>query len=391
MKSKLPIYNQIGAVLLTVIVIPALFISFFTGPFELIIFKPASYYSILENAEYKEEFPRVVSEIVTDQLLSTDENTSPTILANKESLKTILMHYLPEEWMNGIIKDVIDKVIAYLNFKTPYTSIEVDITDLKTNLILNSSLISDEYLLSLDNCTVEEDSELDGKEIIDLYTLPICKPSAENRKIVSSTLSMMVEDKANQLPATINLIGVIPGGMILGDKSFYYYSITRWVFRLLPFVTLLLLIFIAYLLKNNKKIMRKWSGLIITTISAITLISLLVILIGFDQFTGLIFNRYFSLVIAGFGYVLLGMIQNVGNQALLWVIAVSGSVLFFGLVLLLSARLTKSKDTVIKESEKKTIPDIQSDASKKEIIPETIEEIEEQEKIVKKEKKKGKG
>ena len=85
------------------------------------------------------------------------------------------------------------------------------------------------------------------------------------------------------------------------------------------------------------------------------------------------------------------MIQNVGNQALLWVIAVSGSVLFFGLVLLLSARLTKSEDTVIKESEKKTIPDIQSDASKKEIIPETIEEIEEQEKIVKKEKKKGKG
>ena len=387
MKSKLPISNQIGAILLTVIVIPALFISFFTFPFEFIIFEPASYYSILENAEYKEEFPRVVSEIVTDQLLNTSENKYPTILSNKESLKTILMHYLPEEWMNGIIKDVIDKVIAYLNFKTPYTSIEVNIVDLKNTLILNSSLISDEYLLSLDNCTVEEDSELDGKEIIDLYTLLICKPSAKNRKIVSSTLSMMIEDKVNQLPATINLIGVIPGGMILGDKSFYYYSITRWVFRLLPFVTLLLLIFIAYLLKNNKKIMRKWNGLILTAISAITLISLLVILIGFDQFTGLIFNRYFSLVIAGFGYVLLGMIQNVGNQALLWVIAVSGSGLLLGLVFLLSARFTVSEDNVIKENREETIPGIQTDASKKEIIPETMEEIEQQEKT---EKKKGK-
>ena len=297
------------------------------------------------------------------------------------------MHYLPEEWMNEIIKDVIDKVIAYLNFKTPYTSIEVNIVDLKNTLILNSSLISDEYLLSLDNCTVEEDSELEGKEIIDLFALPMCKPSAENRKIVSSTLSMMIEDKANQLPATINLIGVIPGGMILGDKFFYYYSITRWVFRLLPFVTLLLLIFIAYLLKNNKKIMRKWSGLILTTISAITLISLLVILIGFDQFTGMMFNPYFSLVIAGFGYVLLGMIQNVGNQALLWVIAVSGSGLLLGLVFLLSARFTVSEDNVIKENREETIPGIQTDASKKEIIPETMEEIEQQEKT---EKKKGK-
>ena len=133
--------------------------------------------------------------------------------------------------------------------------------------------------------------------------------------------------------------------------------------------------------------MRKWSGLILTIISAITLIILLVILIGFDQFTGLIFNRYFSLVIAGFGYVLLGMIQNVGNQALLWVIAVSGSVLLLGLVFLLSARFTKSEDNMIKDGQTTTIPGVQSDASKKEIIPETMEEIEQQEKT---EKKKGK-
>jgi hypothetical protein len=389
MKSRLSIPNQIGAIFLTVIVIPALFISFFTVPFEFIIFEPTSYYSILENTEYKEEFPRVVSEIITDQLLNTDDNKSPVILENQESLKTILTHYLPEEWINGIFKDVIDKVIAYLNFKTPYTSIEVNITDLKNTLILNSSLISDEYLLSLDNCTVEEDSKLDGKEIIDLYALPMCKPSAKNRKTVSNALSMVIEDKANQLPASINIIGVIPGGMILGDKSFYYYSVTRWVFRLLPFITLILLIFIAYLLRKNKKTMRRWSGLILTIISAITLISLLIVLIGFDQFVGLIFNRYFSLIIAGFGYVLLGMIQNVGNRALLWVIAVSGTVLLFGLVLLLSARFTKSEDNVIEESQEEIISKIESDTSKKEIIPETMEEIEKQEKIIKEEKEEG--
>ena len=389
MKGKLSIPNQIGAIFLTIIVIPALFISFFTFPFEFIIYEPVNYYSILENVEYKEEFPRVVSEIIIDQLLNTDENKSPTILGNKESLRIILTHYLPEEWMDGMFKDVINKVIAYLNFKTPYTTIEINIKELKNALLLNSSLISDEYLLSLDNCTVEEDSLLDGKEIIDFYTMPICKPSAENRKVVSSVLSMMIEDKTNQLPATINLIGVVSGGMILGDRTFYYYSIVRWVFRLLPFVTLILLIFIAYLLRKNKKIMRKWSGLIITTISALTVVSLLIILIGFDQFVGLIFNRYFSQVIAGFGYVLLGIIQNVGNQALLWVIAVSGSVLLFGLVLLLSARFTKSENNVIKETEDEMIPENEYAESEKEIVPETMEEIEEQEKLAEKEKKKG--
>jgi len=126
-------------------------------------------------------------------------------------------------------------------------------------------------------------------------------------------------------------------------------------------------------------------GIILTVIPALILISLLVILIGFDQFIGLIFNRYFSQVIAGFGDVLLGMIQEVGTQALLWVIAVSGSVLLLGLVFLLFARFTKPQDKVTEESDQETIPENEDAVSEKEIVPETIEEIEEQEKLAKKE------
>jgi len=377
MKSKLSLSNKIGAILLTVIIIPSLLISLFTVPFEFVIFEPASYYSIIENDEYKDEFPRVISAIVTDQLLTIDENNTPAILGNKESLNSILVNYLPDEWVNRIFIDIIDQVIAYLNFKTPYTSIEIDINELKNALIVNSSSISEKYLLSLDNCTVEENSELIGKETIDFYALPFCKPSEKNTKILSSALSMIIEDKVNQLPGSVNLLGVIPGGMILGEKTFYYYSIIRWIFRLLPFATLLLLILLAHLLRNNKKTMRKWSGIILTAIPGLILISLLAILIGFYQFIGLIFNRYFSQVIAGFGDVLLGMIQKVGTQALLWVIAGSGFVLLMGLVFLLSARFTKPEDKIIGESDLETI-------SEKEIIPETIEEIEEQEKLAKK-------
>lgn len=389
MKNKLSIFNQIGAILLTVIVIPALFISFFTLPFEFIFFEPESYYPILENTEYKEELPQIVSEIITDQLFDNGVIEPPAILENKDSLKTLLTKYLPEEWMDGIFIDIINKVAAYLNFKTPYTSIEVNIVDLKNALILNSSNLSEEYLLSLNNCTVEQDSMLDGKEIIDIYSLPFCKPSSKNRKIVSRSLSMIIEDKANHLPPSINLIGVIPGGMVLGQKSFYYYTIIRWVFRLLPFLALIILIFIAYFLRKNKKIMRKWSGLILTVISALTLVTLLVLLIGFDQFTGLIFKRYFSHVIAGFGNVLLGMVQLVGSRVVLWVIAGSGFCLLLGLILLLSARFTKPEDEVIDENSKQgKTTDIQTKTQKKDFTPETLEEIEKQEKKLEKGKKK---
>lgn len=391
MKNKLPISNLVCAILLTVIVLPALIISFFTIPLELIIFEPESYYPILENVEYQEELPQVVSTIITDQFINDERYESPTILENEDSLKSIIKKHLSEEWINEIFVDVINKVTAYLNFKSPYSSIEVNIVDLKNELLLNSSILSDEYLLSLDNCTVEEDSMLDGKEIIDLSKVPFCKPSTKNRNIVSSALSMMIEDKVNQLPATINLVGVIPVGMILGEKSFYYYTITRWIFRLLPFITLATLIFIAYLLRKNKKIMRKWSGLVLTVISAFTLLSLLVLLIGFDQFTGLIFKRYFSQVIAGFGNVLLGMIQHVGNQVLQWVIVISGFFLFLGLILLLSVRFTKVEVEETNKNLEVLASDKKPKSQKKDVIPETIEEIEKQERKLDKEEKKNSG
>ena len=79
------------------------------------------------------------------------------------------------------------------------------------------------------------------------------------------------------------------------------------------------------------------------------------------------------------------MMQKVGTQALLCVIAISGFVLLVGLVFLLFARFTKPEDEVIRESDQETIPENETAVSEKEIMPETIEEIEEQEKLAKKE------
>ena len=124
-------------------------------------------------------------------------------------------------------------------------------------------------------------------------------------------------------------------------------------------------------------------------ISSLTIICLLVILVGFDQFVGLIFNRYFSQVIAGFGYVLLGIVQNVGKKFLVWVIVISGFVLLLGLILLLSARFTKSEGKMDKGNQKAVDAGSKPDIIKKEITPKTMEEIEEQEKIAKKREKDG--
>jgi len=374
-ENRNSVLKIISAIIITIITSITLLLSLFTLPVELLVFNAESYYPVIEDETFEEEFSPVVSQVITNQLLGAGDIWLPKILGNRVILSHSIEKYIPNEWMGDVFTEVINKFTSYFNFKTLYTTIEVDIEDLKTAMKKNSQLIAKEYLASLKNCTQEEDSFFQADAGVEIDTLPMCQPSVEKLGALFPLLSGAIEDKVNQLPLTINVTGLIPEGFIMGDVFFYYYSIFRWVFRLLPFITLILLIFIAQLLKNNKKRMRKWIGSMLTIVSGVNIICLLTLLVGFDQFTGLLFKRYFSRVIAGFGDMLLGMIQSVGMQVVKYVIGSSAVVLVFGLLLLLAARVTK-----IEKREKETVDDVDEFYQpEKEIAPETLEEIEKEE------------
>jgi hypothetical protein len=387
MNSKLSLTNKLGAVVISLITIPALLISLFTIPIEVIVFDPSRYYPVLDQDVYKEEFPKLVSELISSQLFNINEDSNAEYFDYQEKMSAVLVNYLSSDWLDEVAGDVINKTVAYFNFKTPYDSIEVNILELKNSILQNSISISEEYMRSMKNCSALENAAYSGNEDIVLKSINICNPSISNKETVINALDLFIQDKVNQLPSSINVFGVIPSQLVSGEKFFYFYSIARWVFRLLPFITLFLLIFIAQLLRKNKKLMRKWSGLLLTIIPAASLVSLIVILIGFDQFIGLIFKQYFSKVIAGFGRVLLWIMQSVGNQVLLWVAGGAGAVFLFGLILLLFARYTKNEENVT-ENNSLTDSDQENIESIKDIVPETIEEIEKKEAdVIKSEKK----
>lgn len=377
MKTRISIGNWVGVILLTLITIPSLFISLFVFPVEMIAFSNDSYYQFIEDETYRSQMPPVIADVVTKQILLVNGKNLPPVFENKGSFQAILMQYLPDEWMNGVLVELIENTMAYINFKTPYTTIEIGISDLKNAITSNSAAIANEYVQSLENCQESEEFQFDENSSI--MEFPPCKPASEDRSILSASVSTYLEDRTLNLPPAINLVGLIPTGMLMGESTFYWYSIIRWVFRLLPFITIFLLIMIAYLLRIAKKQMRKWSGLLLAGVTGITLLGSLVVIIGFDQFVGMVFNQYFSRVIAGFGNILLGIMQEIGNEILLWVIAISAVIFLFGLILLLAARYTKAskqnEDTVDNEQ-----PDPVEENAVKTDLPETLEDIEKKEK-----------
>jgi hypothetical protein len=374
MKKINSLLYKIIALTLTAISVPIIIISFFTFPVELIIFEPVNYYSVMNEQVYQEEFPQLVSDIISAQLFISDGAKGKEGRKYQEKLSIALSNYLPSDWLEEIAVKVIDNTIEYFNFKTSFYSIEVNIQDLKSAIFTNSTSIAEEFVLSLENCTKEEGGIFSGNETIILNSFEICKPSGNNIQVVSESMDEFIQNKTNQLPSKLNVFGVIPVQMVPGKQFFYYYSITRWLFRLLPFLSLIILIFIAQLLKNNKKIMRKWVGLILTILPAVLILCLIIILIGFDQIIGLFFKQNLANLIPGFGRILIWIVQSVGKKIILWVSGIAAIVLVFGLIMILFARFTKN-DTGLSSSTQNKI----EATPNKVIVPETLEEIEEKE------------
>ena len=166
----------------------------------------------------------------------------------------------------------------------------------------------------------------------------------------------------------------------------------RWGLRLLPILAIALFISIAVLLRQNRSQMLQWCGKTLILVSVLMLILLTVLLIGFDQFIAMIINRYLTYVIPGFGNLLLKMSQDIGYQTLIWVIISVILVLGFGVLLLLSAKLIKPRveeEDVSQLMETEATAELSDEEIKpspdnKQVLPDTLEEIEEKEKKAKK-------
>ncbi len=375
MNKKIGLGKWIFVVVLSVMLVPSIILAMFVLPIEMIALNQENYTKISEDEQYVDQMTPVIADVLTDQVLLV--NDGPPMLANRQSFKSIISGYIPNTWAQEVLYDLVENTLDYFNFKTPYASIEINIEDLKDALVSNSNSISNDYVSSLETCQPED--ILTAEAAVSLIELPPCKPGIEERAAMSGLLAVYLEDRVNRLPNSLNLVGLIPSGMILGERTFYWYSIARWLFRLLPFVVLLILILIASLLKANKKSMRGWTGWLLIVVAGAMLLASVVLLIGMDQFLGLLLNQSFSMLIAGFGNILLSVAHHIGNRILVWVIAQASIVFLFGLILMLAGKYTKVKqpDRLQDGMEQ---PEIIDEPLEKEIVPQTLEEIEEEEK-----------
>ena len=394
MNQKIPVVNKAAALLLSIIFAVSLFLSFFALPVELVFFNTQSYYTLLEKEEYSDVFPGILSQAVVIQASESSELYKNELITNLDSISSIISHKIPDEMVQSTFNEVIDQMFAYLNFKIPTTDMKIDIAELKAFLTSESQDIALEYLDSLPNCSSSDVEGLDESAELTAADLPACQPTGKTLGLFETAWAKAFEDIFNSLPASISLSKVVSLEQNLSDRSFTYYSMMRWAFRMLPIISIILLTFTAVLLRKKRSVMWRWCGRLLVIVCAITLIGLVILLIGFDQFVAMLLNPFLKNLVTGFGYVLLGAVQDVGFQMLTWVLISALIVMGFGILLMLIAKYTPEKPPEIPaepqpEVAEEVIPEVveEEPVPQKTVTPETLEEVEEKEKKRRKNKK----
>ncbi len=381
MKQKIPFINRILAFLLSIIFCLVLVPSFFSLPIELVLFNPDTYHPVIEDETYQSQYPDVITKLLISHIYNPENNPQiPPILAQQTNLGFAIKQVVPHEWAVGSITDLFNHTLEYLNFKKPTPTISINTQDLKTALILNSESISADYLSSLPSCSATDNQIPLTQNNLFIFEIPPCKPNEAIFPRVNTLLGQYLQDNFNRLPAETSIVGVIPFDPPESEIYFRTYSIARWALRLLPIMTISLLIFISLLLRAQREVVFKWIGKMLIFVCGICLLGLIILLIGFDQFIALTLNHFLQQLITGLDVLILGIIHSVGYQTIVWVIVSLVITTGFGVFLILMERFLKPKGDQVAESDlsdEETEKEKEIDSSlEKTIKPETLEEIE---------------
>ncbi len=340
--EKNSFWRKTLAFILSLLIIVMAFPTTFSAPLEFIILKNETYSNILNSDVTLTIGQEAFSTIIADQLNQPSDNEMvPAIFADTEMIAEILKPYITKEWVQSRLISAMDQLLEFLNFKQPFGIINIDLTELKENVLAGREDLVESLLSRFAACDMQELQTLAGG-VVSPANLPACNPPQELKAKTVEIISTYIEGFLYQIPNqySINIEQLVQAGL---KDPLISYSIFRWVFRLLPVALAALLILLVLCLRKNKQEMRAWIGKLLIIAALLSLIVIMVLLIGSEQFTTVLVNSILSVEQEAFGTLILKLLQSITYQSLLWMAASAGIMLVIGLLIHFMNRLSKKE------------------------------------------------
>lgn len=338
------------AFVLSLLFLMAFFPTLLSIPLEFVIMQPNTYNAMMSNQKLLEAGRSTFSDYIAQQLSLTVQNeVLPPVFSDAEVLNSAIKPFITNEWLSITMQDVATQLLEFLNFKQPFGIVNISLTSIKDDVLTNKEDLVNSILNSSAPCNETQLATLNSGDL-SIANLPLCNPPASQRSKVTSLIGTYVEEFIYRIPQEYQVnveAGLNPNWV----NPLLSYSIMRWTFRILPILLLVLLIGIAASLNKNKKEMRAWLGKLITSAAVLSLVLILVLVIGAEQFTAVFINNILTSEQGAFGILLLVVLQSITYQTLMWMGIIAAGFLCIGLLILFFSKQEKRVRTEVVEDE----------------------------------------
>ena len=338
MVEKNSFWRKLIAFIFSVIVLGLVVPTIFSIPLEFVVMNADTYSDLIQDDEILTVGQEAFSAYIAQQLSQPADNQSiPVIFSDPELLADVIQPFVTKEWVSMRLTDVVSQLLEFLNFKQPHGILRVDLTALKENMLTQREIIIGNILANFAPCDDSEIKLLISGDLT-ISSIPRCNPPANIQDNVIQAISVYVEDYIYQLPQEYRLDieqFINPDT----QNTVVNYSIARWTIRLLPVLTLVVLILLAVLLRKNGNEMRRWMGRLLVTAGVVSIILIIILLIGSEQFTAVFINQNLSSDQEAFASLLLMVLQAVTYRTLLWMGVIAIGILCIGLLILFFNKL----------------------------------------------------
>jgi len=212
-------------------------------------------------------------------------------------------------------------------------------------------------LRSLPRCSIDDLAEL-TQIIQDVSNgaLPLCMPNEALIPLTTPVLQTLLISTMNAFPARVDIWGMIPTqpaengaagiGQVLNDMMQKARS-ARSIFLVLPWIALVLLLLTGLVLLPHFGSSIRWVGgtIIVSSLAALLVVGFLFIAV--NQLLMIWLSVSMSSLPGGLGTMLIAVMQQIGNELVLWSGLAGLAAFLIGLVLFIVGRFLQPKTAAI--------------------------------------------
>jgi hypothetical protein len=360
-KNPIPAGQRFLAILFAFLATLAITPSVFLYPVARTLFNAETYQFALQEQGVYDQIPVIMAQsLIQGTGLATNTTVGSEVLPyfTEDDIRRMMETLIPPEWIESQVTGIMQQMEAFWEYNQDTPTLVIDFLPLKQRLAGEEGrAIAESLLRSLPRCSIDDLADL--TQIIQDASngaLPLCMPNEALIPLTTPVLQTLLISTMNAFPDTVDIWALIPTeksdsgaagiGQVLNDLMQNARSV-RSIFLVLPWVALVLLLLTGLVLLPHYGTSLRWVG---GTIIVSSLAALLVVGFLFVAVNQLLLNWLsvsMSSLPGGLGTMLIAVLQQIGNELVLWSGLAGLAAFLIGLVIFIAGRFLQPKTAAI--------------------------------------------